>query len=126
MEAPMKIRPMLAAVTFALLVSSYLAVAQPPAAQPPAAQPPAAPQPMTFFVTSVGGGNGANLGGLAGADRHCQQLATAGGAGRHGHWRAYLSGGPPRGYAPGHRRSRIPRRPGDNAKQATLAPKAAG
>jgi hypothetical protein len=37
---------------------------------------------MTFFVTSVGSGQGADLGGLAGADRHCQALAQAAGAGR--------------------------------------------
>jgi len=47
-------------------------------------------QPMTFFVTSVGLGNGANLGGLAGADAHCQALAAT--VGRGGAtWRAYLS-----------------------------------
>jgi hypothetical protein len=45
---------------------------------------------MTFFVTSVGPGDGANLGGLAGADQHCQNLAAAAGAG-HRAWRAYLS-----------------------------------
>jgi hypothetical protein len=45
---------------------------------------------MTFFVTSVGPGNGGNLGGLEGADRHCQSLAQAAGAG-HRTWRAYLS-----------------------------------
>jgi len=45
---------------------------------------------MTFFVTSAGPGNGADLGGLGGADRHCQQLAEAVGAGGHT-WRAYLS-----------------------------------
>src|ERR1700682_3541724 len=39
------------------------------------------PPPMSFFVTSVGSGKGANLGGLAGADAHCQELAAAGGAG---------------------------------------------
>ena len=39
------------------------------------------PQPMGFFITSAGPGNGANLGGLAGADRHCQSLAAAVGAG---------------------------------------------
>lgn len=43
-----------------------------------------------FFITSVGLGDGANLGGLAGADRHCQALATAVGAGGRA-WRAYLS-----------------------------------
>ena len=45
---------------------------------------------MTFFVTSVGGGDGANLGGLAGADAHCLSLADAVGAGAKP-WRAYLS-----------------------------------
>ena len=48
------------------------------------------PQNMTFFVTSAGPGNGANLGGLAGADAHCQRLATTAGAGNRT-WRAYLS-----------------------------------
>ena len=47
-------------------------------------------QPMGFFITSVGAGDGANLGGLEGADRHCQSLATAAGAGNRT-WRAYLS-----------------------------------
>ena len=46
--------------------------------------------PMSFFVTSVGPGNGGNLGGLAGADKHCQQLAAGVGAGNRT-WRAYLS-----------------------------------
>jgi hypothetical protein len=45
---------------------------------------------MTFFVTSVGSGKGADLGGLAGADAHCQKLAAAAGAGNRT-WRAYLS-----------------------------------
>lgn len=48
------------------------------------------PHNMTFFVTSVGPGKGADLGGLAGADRHCQSLAQAAGAGART-WRAYLS-----------------------------------
>lgn len=48
------------------------------------------PASMTFFVTSAGPGKGADLGGLAGADQHCQQLAQAAGAG-HREWRAYLS-----------------------------------
>ena len=46
---------------------------------------------MTFFVTSVGPGKGADLGGLAGADQHCQTLAAAVGAGSGKTWRAYLS-----------------------------------
>jgi hypothetical protein len=45
---------------------------------------------MSFFITSVGTGNGANLGGLAGADAQCQNLAKAAGAGNK-QWRAYLS-----------------------------------
>lgn len=45
---------------------------------------------MTFFITSTGMGKGADLGGLAGADAHCQKLAEAVGAGGHT-WRAYLS-----------------------------------
>jgi hypothetical protein len=49
----------------------------------------AAPE-MSFFITSTGLGKGADLGGLAGADRHCQSLAAAVGAGKKT-WRAYLS-----------------------------------
>ncbi len=45
---------------------------------------------MSFFITSVGPGNGADLGGLEGADKHCQSLAAAAGAGDRT-WRAYLS-----------------------------------
>lgn len=48
------------------------------------------PQNMTFFVTSKGPGNGGDLGGLEGADKHCQALAEAAGAGNHT-WHAYLS-----------------------------------
>ena len=48
------------------------------------------PPPMTFFITSVPKGDGANYGGLAGADAHCQQLAAAVGRG-NATWRAYLS-----------------------------------
>ena len=46
--------------------------------------------PMTFFLTSVGSGNGADLGTLAGADAHCQMFADGAGADDHT-WRAYLS-----------------------------------
>lgn len=51
---------------------------------------PATAGDMSFFVTSVGPGHGANLGGLKGADEHCQTLAAAAGAGKRT-WRAYLS-----------------------------------
>jgi hypothetical protein len=47
-------------------------------------------EPMGFFITSVGLGNGGNLGGLEGADAHCQSLAEVVGAGNRT-WRAYLS-----------------------------------
>ena len=63
---------MLAALIVSAVLGAYFVEAQ----QPPA---PAQQQPMSFFVTSAGPGNGANLGGLAGADRHCQTLATAAG-----------------------------------------------
>jgi hypothetical protein len=67
-------------------IPTFMVLAQAPPQQPPQ-QPP---QPMSFFVTSVGKGDGANLGGLAGADAHCQALAAA--AGRGGAtWHAYLS-----------------------------------
>ena len=46
--------------------------------------------PMGFFITSEGSGKGADLGGIAGADAHCQKLAAAAGAGGKS-WRAYLS-----------------------------------
>src|SRR6266566_8332027 len=45
---------------------------------------------MTFFITSAGSGTGGDLGGLAGADKHCQMLAQAAGAGGKT-WHAYLS-----------------------------------
>lgn len=54
------------------------------------AQMAAGPQDMTFFVTSHGVGKGGDLGGLMGADQHCQSLAQAAGAGNH-QWHAYLS-----------------------------------
>ena len=55
-------------------------------------------QPMSFFVTSEGPGDGGNLGGLAGADAHCQMLAAEAGRG-DATWRAYLSQAPGMGGA---------------------------
>src|SRR5687768_17337365 len=70
------------------LAASLLLLAAPSVASAQAQQQPQ--QPMSFFITSVGKGDGANLGGLAGADAHCQALAEAAGTtGRT--WRAYLS-----------------------------------
>ena len=79
-----------------------------------------ATNPMTFFVTSVGGGSGADFGGLSGADRHCQKLAEAAGAGRRT-WRAYLSA-TAAGNAPAiNARDRIGRGPWKNAKGVVIA-----
>jgi len=77
--------------------------------------------PMRFFVTSAGPGDGANLGGLAGADAHCQKLAAAAGAGNQT-WRAYLSTSfiPP-STAPVHARDRIGKGPWHNAKGELIA-----
>ena len=75
---------------------------------------------MTFFVTSVGTGNGADLGGLEGADRHCAQLAQAAGAGGHT-WRAYLSTQASGGGTALNARDRIGRGPWRNAKGTVVA-----
>jgi hypothetical protein len=77
----------------------------------------AASNPMTFFVTSAGPGKGADLGGLAGADRHCQSLASAAGAGGKT-WRAYLSTS---GGQAANARDRIGRGPWQNAKGVVIA-----
>ena len=75
---------------------------------------------MTFFLTSVGPGNGADLGGLAGADRHCQQLAEAAGAGERT-WRAYLSTQASGGEPAVNARDRIGQGPWQNAKGVVIA-----
>lgn len=83
--------------------------------------------PMGFFVTSSGTGNGANLGGLAGADAHCQKLAAAAGAGSRT-WRAYLSApgafpspANPAGVASTHARDRVGKGPWFNARGQLIA-----
>lgn len=83
-----------------------------------AAQPNAAP--MTFFVTSAGGGKGADFGGLAGADRHCQSLAQAAGAGNHT-WHAYLSTQATAGNPAVNARDRIGKGPWHNARGVQIA-----
>jgi hypothetical protein len=75
---------------------------------------------MTFFVTSVGSGKGADLGGLAGADAHCQKLAAATGAGNRT-WRAYLSQQAISGQPAINARDRIGSGPWTNAKGAIVA-----
>ena len=73
-----------------------------------------------FFVTSVGIGNGANLGGLPGADNYCQTLAQAAGAGAKT-WRAYLSTQAADGQPAVNARDRIGRGPWQNTKGAVVA-----
>ena len=75
---------------------------------------------LSFFVTSAGPGKGAGLGGLAGADQLCQQLATAVGAGNRT-WRAYLSAQASGGSPAVNARDRIGSGPWQNAKGAVVA-----
>ena len=75
---------------------------------------------MTFFVTSKGPGNGGDLGGLAGADAHCQALAQAEGAGDHT-WRAYLSASATDGQPAINARDRIGKGPWYNAEGLLVA-----
>ena len=81
------------------------------------AQAQQAQSAMTFFVTSAGLGKGADLGGLEGADRHCQALAQAAGAGAKT-WHAYLS---TQGANAVNAKDRIGKGPWVNAKGVTVA-----
>jgi hypothetical protein len=107
---------------------------QPPAGGAPAAQAPAqgrpggagrgAPAgPVSFFITSVGKGDGANYGGLAGADAYCTQMAQAATIptppGRQ--WRAYLSATAANGQPAVNARDRIGAGPWYNARGALIA-----
>lgn len=103
----------------ALVCSAALCVAVESEGQAPGA--PAREQPpMGFFITSVGSGDGANLGGLEGADAHCQRLAAAAGAGGR-QWRAYLSATAAGGQPPVNARDRIGSGPWHNARGALIA-----
>jgi hypothetical protein len=101
------------------------AYAQTAAAAAPAA--PAAPgarstdpaKPLSFFVTSEGLGKGADLGGLAGADAHCQKLAASVGAGNNT-WRAYLSTQAADGQPAVNARDRIGQGPWYNTRGAVV------
>jgi hypothetical protein len=75
---------------------------------------------MSFFVTSAGKGNGADLGGLDGADAYCQALARAVGS-TNTNWRAYLSTTQPGGEAGVSARDRIGKGPWQNAKGVVIA-----
>jgi hypothetical protein len=94
----------------ALALTPGLAGAQP-------AAPPRADASMTFFVTSANPGRGGDLGGLAGADAHCQALAQAVGAGNRS-WRAYLS---TQGANAANARDRIGTGPWRNARGEVIA-----
>jgi hypothetical protein len=82
-------------------------------------QPPQFPN-MTFFITSTSGPKGADFGGLAGADQHCQALATKAGAGGKT-WRAYLSQQAMDGKPAIHARDRIGRGPWVNTAGVQIA-----
>lgn len=104
----------IAVVTTCLLISSLAQAQQQPA--DPAKPPP----PASFFVTSVGVGDGANLGGLAGADAHCQKLAaTTTGASKT--WRAYLSTQAINGQPAVNARDRIGEGPWHNVRGQEIA-----
>jgi hypothetical protein len=102
---------LIAASSICVMAGSIFALAQ---------QPPAQAHPMSFFVTSIGLGKGANLGGLAGADGHCQALAAAAGAGGKT-WHAYLSTQARPGQPAVNARDRIGTGPWYNAKGDMIA-----
>jgi hypothetical protein len=104
----MQLKMIASALTFSAVLGSFLVVH-------------AQNQPqMSFFITSVGGGDGANLGGLAGADRHCQMLAEAAGAGGKT-WHAYMSAAAADGQPAVNARDRIGSGPWYNAKGVKVA-----
>jgi len=103
------VRPVLAIIALTLIVGASISLAQ----QPPQKPPP----PMSFFVTSVAKGDGANYGGLAGADAHCQMLAQAAGRGNV-KWVAYLS---TQGPGAVNARDRIGQGPWYNARGTMIA-----
>jgi hypothetical protein len=105
----------LIATLFAL--PTFVLTGQVLAAQPDPNAPPPPPPEMSFFITSKGLGKGGDLGGLAGADAHCQALATAVGKGQRT-WRAYLSTQGPNAV---NARDRIGKGPWANSKGVVMA-----
>ena len=106
-----------AAVAAALLASACVL---PALAQQSTARSADPAKPLGFFVTSEGVGKGGNLGGLAGADAHCQKLATAAGAGNRT-WHAYLSTQASEGQPAVNARDRIGQGPWYNTRGAVVA-----
>lgn len=109
----MTFRKIFSVSSLALSLCAVQASAQAP-------QPEQPKPPLSFFVTSVGSGKGADLGGLSGADAHCQKLATAVGAGNKT-WRAYLSTQAADGKPAVNARDRIGKGPWHNAAGAVIA-----
>src|SRR4051794_16864433 len=102
-------------LSLALLGVAVVASFAASAAQPAQAQS----ADTSFFLTSIGIGNGGNLGGLAGADNHCQTLAQAAGGGAKT-WRAYLSTQTADGQPSVNARDRIGKGPWKNSKGVTI------
>jgi hypothetical protein len=100
-----------AACMLPMLLGASLARAQAPGPQP---------FPMSFFVTSVGIGKGGDLGGLEGADAHCQRLAAVVGGGNK-IWHAYLSTQARPGVPAVNARDRIGQGPWHNSKKLPIA-----
>ena len=107
-----KMRWLLTVLAASFLLASCFLLAQ---------QETAPKHPMTFFVTSTPIGDGGNLGGLAGADAHCQSLAAAVGASNHT-WHAYLSTQARPGQPAINARDRIGTCPWYNVKGEMIAP----
>src|SRR5215467_10550500 len=102
-----------AALSAAVVVCTFIGGSQAQQSQPQFPN-------MTFFVTSIGGPSGANFGGLEGADKHCQALATKSGAGSKT-WHAYLSTQAIGGATAVNARDRIGKGPWVNAKGVQIA-----
>src|SRR5437870_4872365 len=121
-----RIGGLVAAIAAVLLLPACERKIEAPAAAPPAAQAPQSLQMggkksvTRFFVTSRGPGKGGDLGGLAGADAHCQSLAKAEGSGDHT-WRAYLSTSATPNQPAVNARDRIGKGPWYNAEGSLVA-----
>jgi len=107
-------------IALAAAAPGALAQTAPAPAASPASQAADAARLFSFFVTSAGPGKGADLGGVAGADAHCQKLAGAVGAGQKT-WHAYLSTQSANGQPAVNARDRIGRGPWYNVRGAVVA-----
>ena len=109
-----------AATALALAGLAYAQAQAPAPAGPNTARSTDPAKPLSFFVTSEGAGNGADLGGLEGADAHCQKLAASVGAGAKT-WHAYLSTQASEGKPAVNARDRIGTGPWFNTRGAVVA-----